>query len=585
MDLYGIQLKQYSNHYEGTTTFKYYLNSESIKALKSWGTNIIRIGLEIDQVRDKELMQDYLDTIDLLIENDIYVLALLWNNENINDNVEIAKEYFSILAEKYGNNPCILYEIANEPLDTTQWSEIKDYSNAIIPIIRNYSKDNIIIIPNPSWDGRPDLVNLDEIYETDNIMASYHIYVGNQLTKERIDYLQEALNKNIPVFVTEWGTTLNNAGDGFYEDYSNAFVRFMDDNKLSWCNFYITDTNFRVDQGLGEPEYAGIVQHNKWNNSLSDDILTASGRYIKNILQGTCDSYNTGAFAIMIERDDNLAFWQDEYRKKITKIEFKKDKNIPTEALISWDISFLIKDKVLAYIIQTNEMYELYIVSDNIINLPIKSIYMFKDFSELKTITFNNVVSTQNCDDLSSFFEGCLNLETINEISDWDTSNVIWLYNVFMHCESLKEIDLSGWDTSKVIGMTNMFNSCRNLEKIVGIGNLNVSNVRTFDSMFLQCSNLINLDLRNWNIKNAQDLSYCFFNMEKLENLYLNNVEFNTEVLESTYDRMFEHVANEANIYVKNENVARFIYNNLGKYPEKYKIYYGTEGNWTEYTI
>lgn len=581
--MYGTQLNKYSNHYEGTTTFKYYLNSESIKALKSWGTNIIRIGLEIDQVRDKEIMQDYLDTIDLLIENDIYVLALLWNNENINDNVEIAKEYFNILAEKYGNNPCILYEIANEPLDTTEWSEIQKYSNTIIPIIREYSKDSIIIIPNPSWDGRPNLVKLNELVETKNIMVAYHMYTGQHLTVSNISYLQEAINNNIPIFVTEWGTTLGNGSDGFYEDYSNAFVRFMDDNKLSWCNFYITDVNFRVDQGLGEPEYAGIVQHNKWNNSLSDDILTASGRYIKNILQGTCDSYNVGAYAIMTERDDNVAFWQDEYRKKITKIEFKKDKNIPTEALISWDISLLIKDKVFAYIIQTNGMYELYIVSDNIINLPIKSGSMFKDFVELKSITFNNVVSTRNCNDLSYFFRGCLNLENINEISNWDTSNVMWLYDVFTNCESLKEIDLSGWNTSKVIGMINMFNSCKNLEKIVGIGNFNVSNVISFNAMFMGCDNLINLDLKNWNMKNVQDLNSCFFNMTNLENLYLNNVEFNSEIMKNNIKDLFGYIDSEANIYVKNLDVAKFIFNNLGDNHEKYTVYYGEEGNWTEY--
>ena len=261
--LVGNQLNQYSNHFDGTITFKYYLNSESIYSLKNWGVNVIRIGLAATQVNNEAIMQDYLDTIDLLVANDIYIVAVLWTSgDEIDANIEIAKEYFEILSQRYSDTPNILYEIANEPSDTAEWSEIRDYSNTIIPIIRNYSKDNIIIIPNPSWDGRPDLVNLDEIYENDNIMTSYHMYVGNQLTEERVGYLQDALSKNIPIFVTEWGTTLGNGNDGFYEDYSNAFIKLMEFNGLSWCNFLITDMNFKVDMGEGEEEYAGIVQHN-----------------------------------------------------------------------------------------------------------------------------------------------------------------------------------------------------------------------------------------------------------------------------------------------------------------------------------
>lgn len=530
----GSQLNQYSNHFDGTTTFKYYLNSESIKNLKSWGTNIIRIGLEIDQVRDTKIMQDYLDTIDLLIENDIYVLALLWNNGNINENVDIAKEYFEIISQRYSNTPNILYEIANEPDSSIEWSEIRDYSNTIIPIIRNYRNDSIIIVPcaSPEWIGRPNEVNLNELVETNNIMISYHMYVGEQLTATRIGYLQDAINKKMPIFITEWGTTLASGNDGFYENYSNCWMKFMDDNKLSWCNFYITDVNFRVDQGLGEPEYAGIVQHNKWNNSLSDDILTASGRYIKNILQGTCNSYNSGSFAIMMERDNNKAFWLDEYREKITKVEFKNEQDIPKNALISWDISFLNEDKVFAYILETEDTYELYITSSITIYLPIDSGFMFQDFLRLKTIIFNNI-STLNCNNLSHFFTRCSNLETINGISDWNTSHVRYLYDVFFNCESLKELNLSGWDTSNVEGMINMFSNCRNLTRIIGISDWNVSNVRSINSMFLGCNSLIELDLKNWNLKNVNDSSYCFFNMINLENLYLNNVEFNFEILTS----------------------------------------------------
>ena len=588
--MYGTDLSSYSEHYQGTDTFKYYLNSESIKSLKSWGVNVIRFGLEIEQVQNTETLQDFLDTVDLLIENDIYVLIVLWNNESINENISIAEEYFEIIAEKYADSPNILYEIANEPDSTTEWIEIRDYSNTIIPIIRNHSNDSIIIIPNPRWDNRPDLVNLSELCETSNIMTSYHMYVGNGLTKENMDYLQEAINNKIPVFVTEWGTTLNTGNDGFYEDYSNAFVKIMDNLKLSWCNFHISDFNFREGEGRGEAEYSGIVKHSQWNNSLSDDILTASGKYIKSILQGKCNSYNNNSYSIMMTRDDNEAFWQEEYRNKIVKIEFKNENTIPEDSIISWDISLFNKDRVYAYIIQTDDsLYELYIISNTTINLPIYTVAdgnvgIFENFSMLQSIKFDNI-STYNCREFSGFFRNCSNLENIEGLSIFNTSNAEWMYNMFNGCKKLTNLNLRGWNTSKVYGMTLMFADCSNLTEIIGINDWNVSNVAEFNGMFQECTSIKDLNLANWDMKNTQRLDYTFFNLNSLENLYLNNVEFNTEVLGNICEKMFGYVTNEANIYVKDENVARFIYNNLGTYPEKYKIYYGADNNWTEYTI
>ena len=132
--------------------------------------------------------------------------------------------------------------------------------------------------------------------------------------------------------------------------------------------------------------------------------------------------------------------------------------------------------------------------------------------------------------------------------------------------------------------MQGMFASCRNLTEITGIENWDVSNVTDFSIMFQECFSIRELNLANWDMQNAQSLKNIFYNATSLENLYLNNVDFSTEVLESYYDVMFGYVDNEANIYVKNENIARFISNNLGTYPDRYKIYYGTDNNWTEYT-
>lgn len=48
----------------------------------------------MDDVKKEDVMKEYLDTIDLLINNDMYVIVVFWNNHQINDNIELAKEYF-----------------------------------------------------------------------------------------------------------------------------------------------------------------------------------------------------------------------------------------------------------------------------------------------------------------------------------------------------------------------------------------------------------------------------------------------------------------------------------------------------------
>ena len=577
-------MSETSIHFQGKVTFNYYLNNNSVFELKKWGVNIIRIGLEIDEVENAEIMQDYLDTIDMLLDNNMYVLTVLWNNENINTNMEIARKYFELLSQRYKDTPNIIYEIANEPDRTVDWEMIKTYSNEIIPTIRSNDTDNIIIIPNPNYDNRPNEVNLNDITNNSNVMTSYHMYVGSNLTQENISYLQQAIDKNIPVFVTEWGTTLSNGNEGFFEEYSNAFVKYMENNKLSWCNFHIGDKNFLAEQGEGNEEYSGIVKHNMWDNSLNDNILTDSGKYIKNILLGTCSSYNNNSCAIMIERNDNNAFWQEEYRNRIKKIQFKKESEVPDEALIQWDISMFNDKTIMAYIMDNNKEYELYIISNTIINFPISSISMFEDFAELETISFDNI-KTSTCIQLSYLFRNNTNLQSIEGISNFDTSNVQWMYGIFQNCANLNTIDLSGWNLENVYGISNAFAACNRLKEIKGIETWNTSSLVECNSIFQECFSLESLDLKNWNMQRVTKIAYGFFNMRSLKNLYLNNVELNINDLD--YSSIFgDSDYSNTNIYVKDLSIAKFIMKCFNEYGnvDVPNIYYGTEGNWTEYT-
>ena len=65
-----------------------------------------------------------------------------------------------------------------------------------------------------------------------------------------------------------------------------------------------------------------------------------------------------------------------------------------------------------------------------------------------------------------SVFSGCKKLESL-DLSDFDTLNVIMMYDTLSHCDRLKTVDISGFDTENVVSMKNLFIGCPKLSKIV----------------------------------------------------------------------------------------------------------------------
>ena len=81
-------------------------------------------------------------------------------------------------------------------------------------------------------------------------------------------------------------------------------------------------------------------------------------------------------------------------------------------------------------------------------------------------------------------FIKCEELESIGDISYWDTSNVRFMSNMFQDCKKFNQ-DISMWDVSNVSDMTAMFYNCKSFNQ--DISKWNVSNVRYHLSMFYNC--------------------------------------------------------------------------------------------------
>ena len=93
--------------------------------------------------------------------------------------------------------------------------------------------------------------------------------------------------------------------------------------------------------------------------------------------------------------------------------------------------------------------------------------------------------------------------------------------NMFYQCTNLISVSgLSKIDTSKIMRMGGMFNHCISLQSIDDISNWNMKNVTILCDMFSECKNLKSLpDISKWDVSNCTDMSSIFSGCCSLESL------------------------------------------------------------------
>ena len=112
-----------------------------------------------------------------------------------------------------------------------------------------------------------------------------------------------------------------------------------------------------------------------------------------------------------------------------------------------------------------------------------------------------------------AWFQGYVNLTSIEGIEYLNTSQVTDMHNMFYNCYYLQTTDFSGFDTRKVKDMSYMFYNCGSLESL-DISNFNTSEVTNMRGMFYHCIGLTSLDLSHLNTSKVSIMTemfqYCF---------------------------------------------------------------------------
>ena len=94
---------------------------------------------------------------------------------------------------------------------------------------------------------------------------------------------------------------------------------------------------------------------------------------------------------------------------------------------------------------------------------------------------------------------------------------------MFHGCTNIISIDLSNFDSENVTNMNYMFSGCKNLKNI-DISGLNTDNVTKMSYMFYMCWNIKDLDLSSFNTEKVKDMSglFCQCQMKNLDISFLN---------------------------------------------------------------
>uniref|UniRef100_A0A914CKY1 Glycoside hydrolase family 5 domain-containing protein n=1 Tax=Acrobeloides nanus TaxID=290746 RepID=A0A914CKY1_9BILA len=217
-----------------------FYNADTVQALKcSWNTNVVRAAMGVEQdgylSNPERELQKVFSVVDAAIANGMYVIVD-WHDHNAINHQSQAP-----------------------------------YHEAVIAAIRANDPDNIIVVGTPNWSQYVDEAANDPITNYKNIAYTLHYYAGTHKQDLR-NRATAALNKGLPLFVTEYGTVNADGGGAVDTNESNLWWNFLDENQISYVNWALDDK----DEGS-----AALIPGTTSQQVGDDSRLTASGRFVK----------------------------------------------------------------------------------------------------------------------------------------------------------------------------------------------------------------------------------------------------------------------------------------------------------------
>lgn len=304
-----VTLHGYSTH--GLSWYPEYVNREFFEFMKEeWKVDVVRLAMYTDEedgycVGDEANKQKLLKVIDdgvrFATELGLYVIIdwhiLLDYSPHMYKSE--ALKFWDYVSKKYAAFGNVMYEICNEPnmdcdwrdvksyaenpellnvLSTKpkcEWSDIKAYAEEVIPVIRNNDKYAVILVGTPSWSQRVDDAAKDPIAIDKNLMYVLHFYANTHKDDLRAT-MQEALDKGLPIFVTEFGTCSADGNGGHNTEESEKWIKMLDDNDISFIMWNISNRD--------ETSASFVPECEKYTNGFVESDLREPAKWFVEVL-------------------------------------------------------------------------------------------------------------------------------------------------------------------------------------------------------------------------------------------------------------------------------------------------------------
>ena len=220
----------------------------------------------------------------------------------------------------------------------------------------------------------------------------------------------------------------------------------------------------------------------------------------------------------------------------------------------TWDVSESQNGMYLAWYEDSDNdgYYEITIAGDAGVVANSNSSYLFSYIgygveNQEITITGLQNLETGLVTNMARMFQDC-KVQQLN-LNTFDTSNVTTLLATFAECTNLITLEVNDWDTSNIISMgtrgidasnVGTFQSCSKLTQL-NLSKWNTSNVVEMGGMFRGCSGLTNLDLSHFDTSNVVSMYGMFSGCTNLQSLNIQN--FNTSKV-TVMQSMFNSCSN-----------------------------------------
>jgi len=191
---------------------------------------------------------------------------------------DAAVKFFTDLAQKYKDDPHLIFEICNEPNGTgVTWDgAIRPYAVDVLAAIRKSDPTRVVLVGTPTWSQDIDIAAKHPL-DDPNVMYVFHWYAGShgQPLRDKIDEAR----KTVPVFNSEWGATADSGTGEVFPAQTAVWLKFLDDRNISSCNWSFGNVN--------EGSASLIVSYN--SDAPFKNQLTPSGKIVFDYLTAPRD--------------------------------------------------------------------------------------------------------------------------------------------------------------------------------------------------------------------------------------------------------------------------------------------------------